>query len=104
MVSRGHMMCVMALMLLLSVTCPVTSQINFSPTWGTGKRSGRGDSPGPIPLVQSNSDNCWTQNDLRIVSQLAQMIKHEAERLSGCMQTGQPMPPYKEKRQFRYSD
>ena len=62
-----------ALLLLLLATCPVTSQIHFSPTWGTGKRSDRERAPHPTP--DASSDSCWAQSDLRIVFQLAQMIK-----------------------------
>ncbi|KAL8580071.1 hypothetical protein ACOMHN_065120 [Nucella lapillus] len=87
MMVRGHVISLIAALLLLAVvTCPVTSQIHFSPTWGTGKRSER---PVPaVPFVQSNSESCWTDSELRLVFQVAQMIKSSA-----ALPLPSPAPP-----------
>nr|KAG5695247.1 hypothetical protein BaRGS_008075 [Batillaria attramentaria] len=78
---RLNAVCLVALLVLVLVmlTSTVTCQIHFSPTWGTGKRS-----EGPS-MPQASSDTCWAQSDLRIVFQLAQVIKREAQRYNQCM-------------------
>lgn len=67
MMQRVRELCVLALF-LLSVAAPVFTQIHFSPTWGTGKRS-------DPALSDTASDTCWTLSDLRALLQMVRMVE-----------------------------
>ncbi|XP_076461983.1 uncharacterized protein LOC143294392 [Babylonia areolata] len=104
MIFPGHVTCLVALLaLLLMTSCPVTSQIHFSHSWGTGKRAGHGNGHSAVhgavlgtltyPLDDSpiesatagRDDSCQEgEADYRIMSELVRVIRREAVTYARC--------------------